>query len=198
MERISRKLTNWLVSKKIITVEEKEVYEYGVFQMMVNVLDTMSILILSILFSKVLPTCCYIVCFCMLRKYAGGYHAKSMIGCYLMTVGSAIIMLLTIRFCRLPIAVITAVWLVSGIIVFLFAPVQNRNKRLDELEQLVYRRRAIIIWLSESVLMWGLYSFRFIQEVEGILLSNVLIVISMLIELKSLAKFRDKGEKILW
>lgn len=198
MERISRKLTNWLVSKKIITVEEKEVYEYGVFQMMVNILDTMSIFILSILFHKVLATCCYIVCFCMLRKYAGGYHAKSVIGCYLMTVGSAIIMLLTIRFCRLPIAVIIAVWLVSGIIVFLFAPVQNRNKRFDELEQLVYRRRAIIIWLSESVLMWGLYSFHFIQEVEGILLSNVLIVISMVVELKSLAKFRDKGEKILW
>lgn len=166
--------------------------------MMVNILDTMSIFILSILFHKVLATCCYIVCFCMLRKYAGGYHAKSVIGCYLMTVGSAIIMLLTIRFCRLPIAVIIAVWLVSGIIVFLFAPVQNRNKRFDELEQLVYRRRAIIIWLSESVLMWGLYSFHFIQEVEGILLSNVLIVISMVVELKSLAKFRDKGEKILW
>lgn len=143
---------------------------------------------------NVLAICCYIVCFCMLRKYAGGYHAKSVIGCYLMTVGSAIIMLLTIRFCRLPIAVIIAVWLVSGIIVFLFAPVQNRNKRLDELEQLVYRRRAIIIWLSESVLMWGLYSFHFIQEVEGILLSNVLIVISMLVELKSLAKIGDEGD----
>lgn len=194
MERISRKLTNWLVTKKVITAEEKEVYEYGVFQMLVNVLDTVSILVLAIFFHKVFVVCCYIVCFCMLRKYAGGFHAKSVIGCYMMTVGSACLMLITIGICRMPMAVITAVWLVSGIIILLFAPVQNRNKRLDEVERLVYRRRTIIIWILESAFMWGLYSLNFIEGAEGILLSYVLIVISMLVELRSLAMVKRKGE----
>lgn len=193
MERISRKLTNWLVAKKVITAEEKEVYEYGVFQMLVNVLDTVSIFVLAIFFHKVFAACCYIVCFCMLRKYAGGFHAKSVIGCYMMTVGSAFLMLMTIGICRMPMAVIAAVWLMSGIIILLFAPVQNRNKRLDEVEQLVYRKRTIIIWILESAFMWGLYSLNFIEGAEGILLSYVLIVISMLVELRSLAMIKRKG-----
>ena len=32
--------------------------------------------------------------------------------------------------------------------------------------------------------MWGLYSFHFLEAAEGILLSNVVIGISMLVELK--------------
>ena len=56
MERISKKLTNWLISNKVITTEEKEVYEYGIFQMIVNMLDTLSILSLSILFNELTET----------------------------------------------------------------------------------------------------------------------------------------------
>ena len=62
MERISKKLTNWLISKKVIAIEEKEVYEYGIFQMIVNMIDTLSILALAILFNELTATFCYIVC----------------------------------------------------------------------------------------------------------------------------------------
>ena len=133
MERISKKLTNWIISKKVMAV-----YEYGRFQMIVNMIDTLSILALAILFNELTATFCYIVCFCMLRKYAGGYHAKTLIGCYGMTIGFTLLMLITIKVFKVPLMVILSAWLVSLIIIFLFAPVQNRNKKLDELERIVY------------------------------------------------------------
>jgi accessory gene regulator B len=193
MERISKKLTNWLIAKNVITTEQEEVYEYGVFQMLTNMLDTISMLVVAVFFQKILAVCCYILCFSMLRKYAGGYHAKSVMGCYIMTVGSTFLMLTVISFYRMPMAVIIAVWLISGIIVLLFAPVQNRNKKLDEVEHLVYRRRTIIIWILVSAFMWGLYSLKFVEGTEGILFGNILIAISMLIELKSLIMVKEKG-----
>lgn len=185
MNTISNELTNWLVRTQVITEEEKELYQYGIFQIIVNLLDILSIFIMAILFHKVWATCFYIVFFCMLRKYAGGYHAKTVSGCYMITVGFATIMLLIIRFYKLPLMGLTAMWLISGAIVFLFAPVQNCNKELDEMEQLVYRRKAIEVWIIESFLMWGLYSFHFLEAAEGILLSNVVIGSSMLLQLKS-------------
>lgn len=188
MERISKKLTNWLISKKVIAVEEKEVYEYGIFQMIVNMIDTLSILALAILFNELTATFCYIVCFCMLRKYAGGYHAKTLIGCYGMTIGFTLLMLITIKVFKVPLMVILSAWLVSLIIIFLFAPVQNRNKKLDELERIVYRRRVLLIAILESILMWVLYGFNFMEEVQGILFSNVVIVVSMLIELLGMTR----------
>lgn len=187
MERISQELTNWLVSKKVIVAEENDIYAYGIFQMMMNIFDTISILVLAILFHKVRVSLCYITCFCLLRKYAGGYHAKSVIGCYTASVGTAFIIFIIISYCRMPMAVIAATWLVSGIIVFLFAPVQNRNKELDEVERLVYRRKTIIIWIFQSTLIWVLYSLYLTEEAEGILFSNVLIACSMIIELIGLS-----------
>lgn len=94
----------------------------------------------------------------MLRKYAGGYHAKSVLGCYVLTVSGALMMLLVVCFCNIPLEIMLVVWGIAGIIIVLFAPVQNRNKILDEVEHLVYRRRAIIIWILESMLMRLLYS----------------------------------------
>lgn len=183
MKEMSRKITNWLVVKGVISYDEREIYEYGVFQMIMNTIDTISILILAILFHKVLVVFCYIICFCILRKYAGGYHAKSVLGCYVLTVSGALMMLLVVCFCNIPLEIMLVVWGIAGIIIVLFAPVQNRNKILDEVEHLVYRRRAIIIWILESMLMWLLYSLDFQEVVKGILVSNIIICISMNVEL---------------
>lgn len=100
----------------------------------------------------------------------------------MMITGSVFIVLHVIRYCRLPIAVMTAVWLASGIMIYLFAPVQDRNNSLDEVEQIIYRRRAIAIWIVESVLMWVLCGFGFIDEGKGILFGNGFTAMFMLAE----------------
>lgn len=78
----------------------------------------------------------------------------------------------------------------------LLVPVQNRNKELDEVEQQVYRKRAIKVWVFESILMWILYSFGFLETAEGILLSNVFILISMMAELKYLLMLATKSKQL--
>ena len=105
-----------------------------------------------------------------------------------MTIGFTLLMLITIKVFKVPLIVLLSVWLVSLIIIFLFAPVQNRNKKLDELERIVYRRRVLLIAILESILMWVLYGFNFMEEVQGILFSNVVIVVSMLIELLGMTR----------
>lgn len=185
MNTISNQLTNWLVRTQVITEEERELYQYGIFQIVVNMLDIFSIFLIAMLFHKVWATFFYTICFCILRKYAGGYHAKSVGGCYLMTVGFTTIMLLIIRFYKFSLIGIVVIWLLSGSIIFLLAPIQNRNKELDAIEHLIYRRRAIKVWTFESILMWILYSFGFLEKAEGILLGNLFIVISMIAELRN-------------
>lgn len=196
MNTISNQLTNWLVRTQVITEEERELYQYGIFQIVVNMLDIFSIFLIAMLFHKVWATFFYTICFCILRKYAGGYHAKSVGGCYLMTVGFTTIMLLIIRYYKFSLIGIVVIWFLSGISIFLLVPVQNRNKELDEVEQQVYRKRAIKVWVFESILMWILYSFGFLETAEGILLSNVFILISMMAELKYLLMLATKSKQL--
>ncbi|MBD5544813.1 MAG: accessory gene regulator B family protein [Lachnospiraceae bacterium] len=196
MERISRNLTNWLIFQKVIIEEEREVYEYGIFQMIMNALDTISILVLAFLLHEAAAACCYMAAFVMLRKYAGGFHAKSVLGCYTLTVTSSITMLLIIKFISIPETMLITLWAITGLIIFLFAPVQNRNKILDEVECIVYRKRAILVWTAESILMWLLYLTNFVKGAEGILASHILTNISMLAELIHLAGKKRKEENL--
>lgn len=85
-----------------------------------------------------------------------------------MTVGSTALMLWVISFCKIPTAVILAFWMLSGVFVFLFAPVQNRNKRLDEVERVVYRKKALVILMLESIFLWGLYVLKFSEITDAI------------------------------
>ena len=45
--------------------------------------------------------------------------------------------------------------LLSGIIVLKYAPVEDENKPLDEIEKRVYKKRAMIVWAVECIVGIG-------------------------------------------
>lgn len=57
--------------------------------------------------------------------------------------------LLVMRFVSHTELICGIILLVSSISIVTLAPVEDRNKPLDELEQKVYRKRALLIWASE-------------------------------------------------
>lgn len=191
---ISRQLTNWLIAKKVIAMEEKEIYEYGIFQLLMNAIDTFSILTLALLFHEVPATCCYLIAFCMLRKYAGGYHAKTVLGCYFITLTSALCMMIMIKIKDIPLMVQLIVWLISSVVIILFVPMQNMNKKLDEVEELVYRNRAIITWTIETIVMAVMYGLKFTKCFEGILIGHICVSISILAEMIYSQSIKRKGD----
>lgn len=69
MEKIAARITEWLIAKKAVTVDEKEIYAYGVFHLMLNIIDTISIMLLALLFHDVISTVIYILCF--YNRYSG-------------------------------------------------------------------------------------------------------------------------------
>ena len=87
-----------------------------------------------------------------------------------------------------------AIWFISGMIILLFAPIQNANKILDDIEIIVYKRRAIITWFVQTIGMVLLYWLDFSNCFEAILISHVYVAISMIVEksklITSAIKFR--------
>ena len=181
MEKIAKRLTDWLIAKEAVAFDEKELYEYGIFHLLLNIIDTISILLLAVLFHEVMPTVFYIICFCTLRKYAGGYHAKTVFTCYLLTLTAALGMLVLLRQFDFIAPVQFALWFISGIIILLFAPIQNENKILDDIEKVIYQKRTIITWLIQTIGMVLLYWLDFSNCFEAILISHVYVAISMIV-----------------
>lgn len=181
MEKIAKRLTDWLIAKEAVAFDEKELYEYGIFHLLLNIIDTISILLLAVLFHEVMPTVFYIICFCTLRKYAGGYHAKTVFTCYLLTLTAALGMLVLLKQFDFIAPVQFAIWFISGMIILLFSPIQNVNKILDDIEKVIYQKRTIITWLIQTIGMVLLYRLDFSNCLEAILISHMYVSISMIV-----------------
>ncbi|MGN0378147.1 MAG: accessory gene regulator B family protein [Butyrivibrio sp.] len=79
--RLSKRIASFFVRNEIIKCEDKEVYEYGLQLLLSTVFNGIIALILAIISGTVLQCICYLAVFVLLRKSAGGFHAKNHFSC---------------------------------------------------------------------------------------------------------------------
>lgn len=97
----------------------------------------------------------FLVMFIPLRSYAGGYHARGYISCYMESCALLITALLLLKYFILEGRMISAIWqlfLLSAVIIFILAPLADENKPISEKEAKVFKRRARITLISEGIL----------------------------------------------
>jgi accessory gene regulator B len=71
-----------LVRNRIISEDDREVYIYGLELMLNSLLVVGTIVALGVLLDRVLVTGVFLVVFCSIRSYSGGYHANRYWKCY--------------------------------------------------------------------------------------------------------------------
>lgn len=138
-------------------IQEKYVELYKVamessLAMVINIATTLTIGYLLgmwwhsiILFAAFIP----------LRSYAGGYHARGYISCYLESCTLLTAMLFLIKIVLQKEEMIWGVWLLFAAatgVVFWLAPLADENKPISEEETVVFKRRTRRILLLEGVL----------------------------------------------
>lgn len=179
MRRMLR-LTNWLVEEKIIPEEEKEIVCYGLENLTSNLLGVMLILAVGILLGHTAEGLILAVTVLPLRKNAGGYHAKTRTRCFLVSAALLVISTGIFFVFRWSKKVYLTVALLSTIIVFLLAPVGNENKRLDEEEHRVYRRRTRIILFVEMAIFLIAYIAGWESLFKAISCSFFIVAVSLI------------------
>ena len=121
--------------------DEIPLYIWALDHLFFNFLTWGTLIFLGFIFNC-LPKCLlFLILYLPLRVYAGGFHAKTKIGCYLISVLTFLFLLLypqdtVIHFHQ---------WIfpcVSSCIIYFFAPVSTTNKPLDVLEALHYKKMA--------------------------------------------------------
>ena len=79
------KITSFLIENKEINQDDYEVYKYG-FEVIV--------LSIGLLFNKIFYSIAFLICYCPIRQFAGGYHANNYTKCLLIFI---LIFILTIN-----------------------------------------------------------------------------------------------------
>lgn len=149
-----------LIKNGVIAEAEKELYSFGINQLILLVVNIGTSLVIGAVFGMLWQSILFSAAYIPLRRYAGGYHAETPGKCYCLSVLLIVCVLIMLRFWTFSGTGALALLAIAGLIIFIKAPVQSKNKPLSNKEKRVYRLRARLI-LSAEIL--GIIALSFIN-----------------------------------
>ena len=141
MVSLSEKWAHQLAIHEVIPAEDEELYSYGLRQGAVFLLNIATIFCIGWLMGMVKESIVFMLSYLPLRRMAGGYHARTQLRCYLLGIVLTTSVLLAVKWLPWNLPIYSALLLVAGAIIIWLAPVEDRNKPLDEMEKVRYGRR---------------------------------------------------------
>lgn len=75
IKSLSNKITSFLVCNNSIDNEDCEICSYGLEVLISSLINTVIVLFIGAILGKFMQTVVFIVCYCSIRQFSGGYHA---------------------------------------------------------------------------------------------------------------------------
>lgn len=166
---------------QIVSNEDKEIYAYGINRVLTIVLNVATTLILGIIYGRVYEAALFFTAFILLRSYSGGYHASTPMKCYVLTVFLITTILSVMKFVSVHKSVCFGLSLLSDIIIILLSPNEAKNKPLDAIERIIYKRKTVIILCIESIIIFISFRLSNIETYSSLMLVHITIAISLTI-----------------
>ena len=150
-KKTSVRLTDLMQDNGIIQSENRKICEYGIRQLFTVLLNIFSDVFIGILFGMVSESIIFLIAYMSLRRFAGGFHSRSPVMCY---VYSMIIIAVNLWMAKIWFSdkmIINILLLIGSALIFLLSPVEDMNKPLDTLEYKVYRKKCFFILIIEII-----------------------------------------------
>lgn len=137
----------------LVNDENREIYLFGSHQLLMLLINLISMIFIGILFHQTAQCLLYMALFVPLRTFAGGYHACSSRKCYVYSMLCIVAAMLIIKLDFFNFAVYYGVAVVCGVIILRLAPVEDKNKPLDDVEIIHYRVRSQVVLVIEGLFL---------------------------------------------
>ena len=177
--KVSRKVTDRLLSRNAIKDEDYEIYQYGLEQLFTSILNMLTLLVIGSIMGMIWQGIIFVLSFMLLRKYAGGYHASTPLGCYLLTTLIITVALSVMKYFEISILIYLVLLMVSSVIVYMLTPVEAVNKELDKIEKIIYRKKTILTWIVEVSLAIGVFILKHYEISICIFMAVIMVGISL-------------------
>lgn len=153
MQKISTGIVDALLENGLIDMEDKDLYIYGVEVVLLKFLHLATMLIIGILLGFFFESALYILLYSILREYAGGYHAKSRFGCYLISWLMMFSVIIILKHSSIiPDVPVYLSVVFSTAVILILAPMSAENKPLDDVEDRHYKRITTLILFIELLI----------------------------------------------
>lgn len=142
---ISERIISYAVKIDALDKDKTEEYIYGLELSLSVFASYLSVIIIGIIMGMIWQSILFLLLFVTVRRFAGGFHFKSQIVCYLFMCVICIIALLAIKYSENNIAICSAAMAVSTLLLLVLSPIPAIEKPLDDKEKVVYGRITRIL-----------------------------------------------------
>lgn len=156
----SERTLKLLLGKNLIDESEVEIIEYGIRRAKVMAISLVVAIGLGIFMGVGWQCVFFLMVLIPLRSYAGGYHADTQICCGIISFIILLSNLLFMKYCIIGETISLLSASLSLAVILALSPIGNDTKRLDDMEYIVFKKKARII----AIIFFGI-------AVSGILLN---------------------------
>ena len=188
---LSKTIADKICEKGLVNREDVSIYTYGLEVLISTAFSFLTILVIGLLFSALFEAVFFLSVLVVLRRFTGGYHAKTYIGCNLSCSLLFITSLFLNRVLSFNLVALIIIHFLGLIIILLIAPVENINKPLSLSKRRVNKKRAVIACLALSMITILLfvigskfYSILTIAYIDLLVLLVLGFIISYRLEVK--------------
>ena len=188
IEKLALKTAVFFSDNNIIDPDDTEAYAFGLEIMFSTLINFAVVVTVAVLTGELPAFALFTASFITMRLNAGGFHAKTHIGCTAVLVAALLAYAAAFKF--MPAAAKTvsaAVFLIiSAITVLMFAPVEHPNNPLSNRSRLRLRKRAIMllcIWSALCVVLFFIRPDMSFYTASGVSLSTASVLAEKIKEL---------------
>ncbi len=153
LTKAAQKITDKMILQDVIIEEDRELYEYGMVQGVIMVINWLTAILIGAMLNMVWQTVAYLILFTPIRIYAGGFHAKTQLQCYFFTSLFQFGIMAGIKYLPFTWWVYLVIVLISVYCMFFIAPLEAENKPMTAEEHVKYGGIARRNWIIEAVIM---------------------------------------------
>ena len=175
-------LSRRMVERGIIKEEEQEIYQFGIRNGMIILLNVLTAFLIGLVTEKLLIVAVFTVSFMVLRSYTGGYHSDSRIFCY---IGSNLVLFIPVYtqslFVKTEDNILCILLAIAVSIILIFSPMHSKNRKLVEAEQKHFGRKARAITVAQLIVLGVLWYMEHESYAYAIYSSICITAVLMLI-----------------
>lgn len=181
-----------------------DIYIYGIELILSSLIGTVLVFGLGIVSGYAVESIIFMVSLSAVRIFSGGYHAYTYLKCNMIFVISAVLSLLCYQFYCLYLLdfhnlIMGILFLLSLILLLVFAPIENPNKKIDDSDRNKFKILSVIVLLSEMIfcmLMYGLFGFyQVLMILPAVLAEDIAILVEIILRKRRNNNDQESFEK---
>ena len=146
MQKCAGAIITWLIHQQAIQERDRELYTYALYNMVLLIIPLGLTVIFGEIIGNVKQGIVMMLPFITLRKYSGGYHAKTPLRCMII---SSLLLFLCIKItsgisCSWRLLLFTVI---MGVSLVLLSPVDSDKRKLDKQQKRKYRKVVCVLVL---------------------------------------------------